>query len=308
MKHNKPLILFGVIIILAFILGFDWMKNRAFEKSASSPSSLFQFGAEEVALMTLMKGEKTITITKKQDTWILNDDAFMVADMTQVTEMLQVSKLLGGEVVSTNPEKQNFYEVNAEKGLQVKLHNASNQLMAYFFLGSPGPIAGTGYLRFHDSNEVRLVSTDFRLVYDKEVNDLRDKTILKIDVTQTKEIVLQEGKSKIIIKKEKEEWRVEGLPQEKIDIATVDRLNATLASLSATDFVQKQTLKELGLDPELFRVTFKSENQSYTLLFGKTEKNNVYAKRADLEQIYLVNKTLYESDIHLKLSDLQKEE
>jgi hypothetical protein len=150
------------------------------------------------------------------------------------------------------------------------------------------------YARREGWNTVLTAANDQFLTWRGSVNDFRDPYLLEL-TAPVAEVEMQEGTNDFTLQRHgSNDWSLVG---EKFaaDADSVKELVKTLAGLRVTDFVQDVvTLHDLpnyGLAPPAHEVTLRSAVGDTNaviaqLLFGSTQTNEVFVKRADENFVY----------------------
>jgi hypothetical protein len=143
---------------------------------------------------------------------------------------------------------------------------------------------------------------------DTKPNDVRDRNLLRVESDIVDRITIEpKDREKIVIARKGESWvRKAGDKDEPINVAAATRLLGELQGQQVTDFVADiaTELPKYGLDQPMVRVTlssYASENTSETkagekpivsVLLGRTEGDNVYAKLDDEPFVVAVSRAL----------------
>jgi hypothetical protein len=307
MQKKKSLILGLIILILGGIFLFDTYREKRREERAETFGKLFSFTENEVVKISLIKGEQPITVSKTDNTWIVNESNEWTADSIVVNRMIQTaSRLQPVQLVSQNESKQSLYGVDVGSSVQVKLYNESEQLLAYFLAGNRGVLSGTSYVRLDGMNDVYLVNEILPDVYPIDIKKLRDKTILNLDENNLREIRMEQPKTTVVLMKGETAWSVQGIADPEVNQDEVKKVVDLTTSLTAEDFVEGKPIADSGFSSPRLRLSIGlSDNTSVQLILGKDEGQNTYVKVADREQIYLVRSTIVQP-LFSKIEDYRK--
>ena len=153
------------------------------------------------------------------------------------------------------------------------------------------------YVKFSARDAVCVVPTALAALLDTKPNDLRDRNLVRVEADIVDRITIEGAdKGRIVLARSGESWvrKVDGKDQ-PINAAAATRLLAELRAQQVAGFVADVAteLPKYGLDVPAVKVTlssYASENTAETkagerpivsVLFGKTEEENVYAKLDD---------------------------
>jgi len=144
-------------------------------------------------------------------------------------------------------------------------------------------------------------------ILDVKPNDLRDKHLVRLNLDTVDRIhIAPAGRPEILLARKGENWTLKSAGDKPANGAEVQRLAQTLQNQNVSAFVSDVAtdLPKYGLDAPVLRVTFSayaSENTAEskagdqavaTILFGKNEGENVYAKLDEEPFIVSVPKAL----------------
>jgi len=178
-------------------------------------------------------------------------------------------------------------------------------------LGDRGPTQNITFLKFAGEKRVLRVHADVRSELDKEVYDLRDKTVIAIDPQKLKkvEIAWAEGERITAHNPQGKAWDTEGLPPGETDLT---KLLATLYGIKEAEakaFIDEnpKDLKTYGLEEPRLTLTFiDDKNLQQVLLVGGKDKKlrGYYAKRIGDPNVFLLEEDFLDN-IPAKTEDLR---
>lgn len=266
---------------VSFIAGFDKAKADAvtvFVKTPAKGSALLK--KTETGAWTVTLQEKTYP-----------------ADMAVITNLLDtVAKLKEDTVASRNPQNFDGFEVTEAKAIEVRIDDGAQKALAHFYVGKNGPDIFSTYIRKKDSNTVLLVNTLLKNVFDRELKDWRDKTILKLNKDDITEYLIEGDMALAMKKDEKGLWQVvkpESFPAKK-DAA--EKTISNFVGVKVVDFPEGK-LSEFGLDKPKRKITsVLKDGAKETLLVGK-DKNayQYFIKPQNKDSVYVIEKYELES-------------
>lgn len=164
------------------------------------------------------------------------------------------------------------------------------------------------YVKLSTRESVLVVPKSLEGLLDTKPNDVRDRNLLRVESDIVDRITIEpKDREKIVIARKGESWvRKVGDKDEPINVAAATRLLGELQGQQVTDFVADiaTELPKYGLDQPVVKVTlssYASENTSETkagekpivsVLLGRTEGDNVYAKLDDEPFVVAVSRAL----------------
>ena len=312
MKTKQLLILGAIFIVLVIVvLLFDNPFGQSeYEKKVETAMPLFpNFNKEQVVKIEITATGETTTLSKQDDNWVVASMDNYPADGEGVAELLsKVTEFKNTQRVSNNPEKQSEFEVDST-GVEAKLMDASDKVLAHLFVGKTTPGFLSSYVRPADSNDVYVAQGYLQSVFNKDTRTWKDRTIFNFN----KGIVTQLN---IISPEETVELRLDadGAWQMLKPVAAaaktteVDALLTTFSGLDTDDFAEaKDELAEYGLDtPQSTISAVLNDGTTATLHVGKEEEGKLYVKRDDKDTVF----RLFKSNVDrlMKKSDTLKAE
>jgi hypothetical protein len=163
------------------------------------------------------------------------------------------------------------------------------------------------YVRSASRGFVYTLPKKIEEVLNTRPDDLRDRHLVRIDTNILDRITIDaSGKGKIVLARKNENWTIASRNNAPANPGEVRRLIDTLQNEQVTKFLEDvaSNLPKYGLDKPQLRLTFSSfasENtaetkageQSFaTIVFGKVDGDNVYARLADEPFIVAVRRGL----------------
>jgi len=192
-------------------------------------------------------------------------------------------------IASKNPNKQDVFEVNKDKGIEVSILDNNKSKLAHFYVGKNGPDLFSTYIRKEGSQQVVLTTGILKPVFEKELKYWRDKTIFKFSKNDIESYELKAKEGYKLTKNAKGEWILKDKESFVADKSKVDETLNTISSLRASDFAEGK-LKEFGLlKPSCMVIVTLKDGSKKELLIGK-QKNSFqyYVKRKDCPQVFVI--------------------
>ncbi len=171
MSNKKILISLGVIFVLIVYL--------VVSKHLKSPDSIsFDVWEGSAGEIDVKKKDFALKLVNKAGKWVINDQAYpatanLVSDMETKIKEIRVDS-----IVST----QGFYDkydLGPDKNVEVTVKK-EGKVVRKLTLGKKGSTYRHTYARIDDKPEIYLLNGTYDSVFDKTVDDLRDKDVLKI--------------------------------------------------------------------------------------------------------------------------------
>lgn len=279
-----------ILLVLFLILVIGWIVLETPRGEEPAVKLLFpNFETEEVVKIQIKEPEEEYVIVKGEKEWLLANLDNFPAEKESVENVLnKIKDLKEGEVVSTNSEKQDVYEVN-EKGIQVLAYNGSEEELANFFVGKRGLIWPSQYLRINDSSKVMMIPENLGEIFDRSKKDWKDKTILALEMGKIVELKIQWEEETVTFKRVEDKWIIGDKE------ANTDKLNPLLSAISdfrASGFGAAEDYDfESGSGLTQIHVVLNTGEGFYVKAVKKDETANEYGVKTSLkETVYKLGK------------------
>ena len=299
MKTKQLLILGAIFVVLAIIILLfeNPFGQSAYEKKVETATPLFpNFNKEQIVKIEIIATDET-TVLSKQDgsNWVVASMDNYPADNEGVTELLsKVAEFKNTQRVSNNPEKQSEFEVDST-GVEAKLMDANDKVLAHLFVGKTTPGFLSSYVRPADSNDVYVAKGYLQSVFNKGTRTWKDRTIFSFNkgiVTQLN-IVSPEEVVELRLNTEGT-WEMIKPVAAAVKTTEVDTLLTTFSELDTDDFAgaTDTPLSEYGLDtPQSTISAVLNDGTMATLHIGSEEEGKLYVKRDDKETVFRLFKS-----------------
>jgi hypothetical protein len=301
-KKSTLFILLSAIVLGAAVYYFDWKRGQKdAEKSAadtSKPVFSLPAGSDIVSIVIThpqVAGEGPIRLEKQNGTWQILQPLHTQADEHLVSGIIET---LGNSRIESNqpgtPDRLKAYGLDPPAvSVEFKLQNGSQHRLK---LGNKD-FTNTYVYGQIDGKEVALVPNALRMQTDLSADFLRDHNVLHIAENNVNSFSLKNPAGQIDAKKEKAGWTFTKPDAGQLaDDSDVTALLNSVSSAKMTAVVAESAdnLDKYGLNAPPITFTATNENeQTATLLLGKKEGSDYYAKDTSHPTIFKVNETLY---------------
>ena len=312
MKTKQLLILGAIFVVLVVVvlLFENPFGQSEYEKKVETATPLFpNFDKEQVGKIEIVATGETTTLSKQDSHWIVASMNNYPADSEGITELLsKVAEFKNTQRVSNNPEKQAEFEVDST-GVEAKLMDASDKLLAHLFIGKTTPGFLSSYVRAADSNDVYVAQGYLQSVFDKGERTWKDRTIFDFNKGIVTQLNISSSEETVELHLDAEgTWQMLKPIASAVKQTEVDSLLTTLSGLDTDDFAEMpDDLGEYGLDmPESTISAVRNDGITATLYIGNEEDGKLYVKRDDADTVF----RLFTSNVDrlIKKSDTLKAE
>ncbi len=272
-----------VLVVVALVVQKNWKSRRSYKENSPIPSSVTE---DAITRLEIINGKDTVEVRKTNGKWVVmvNGEP-REANQSLIEKRLQILVNLKGEVVSKNPKNYEKFGVT-ENAHRVIAYNGNKKLVE-LYLGNTGPTFSSTYVRNPEMKEVFLVKSYLKSPFTSNVEGWRERRIFLFKADSIVRLADISGKDTLFAEREDTTWKF----NVKGDTSALKNAINTIRALSAMDFEDTLSPEQTGLDKpkEIFEVTLK-DGSTYRLFVGKKrDKNSVYVKREDKDQIYVIS-------------------
>jgi hypothetical protein len=232
MKKNTYILvgLFACLFIIAYLV-----LQKPGERSADSASTglLFTVDSLLVDKVEIKMSASALVLEKRGAEWFVAQPINYKADQANIGQLIhQIKNLEVKSIISNKPEKQSVFQVD-QTGTQVTLYEKGVEKVA-FVLGKMAASYSESYARKLNSNDVFLVEGASSYMFNRQVKDWRDKTILTAPKESIKEVRYQYGDTAFSITLSDSAWFA---GKDKAQQSVVEGIVSSLSHLQADDFI-----------------------------------------------------------------------
>ncbi|HOO82928.1 MAG TPA: DUF4340 domain-containing protein [Prolixibacteraceae bacterium] len=263
--NNKWLLVVFVVLLALVVVQFsksDGHKERSFDKE------LVKFNSDEIAKITLfpknLNGE-SIDLQKSNNAWQIETDGKSYnAGQNTIDGMLNsLSNLKALSLAGNSKDRWDSFEVSDSLATRVQLFNQKNKKVADVYIGKfkfSQPRSMSTYVRIDGKKETYRVDGFLSSMFNRNVNDLRDKTITADQVANWTQLTFDyPSDSSFVLSKQDGQWMLDGVLANQNEVSSY--INA----------IKKQNGMSLVDEPAIagtpmFRITIERENLTPIML------------------------------------------
>lgn len=265
------------------------------------------------AILTLpSEDSQTVELEQKNDTWKIVAPQQYQADTEKMNSFL--SKITSSQVKAFITEKA---EDLTQYGLEyptatLSLMVGEDKSQKTLFLGKKNESEEGVYAKHEAMENVFLVDATILDEFPKQINDLRDKTLLAFNNAGIQKIELRSQEESIVLEREAEEdWAITQPQNFAADWEEVRQLLSNARSLTVQQFINDapQDLEQYGLASPVLTIRLWEQEQEipHELLLGSPDPQNagMYAKVGNQDSVVLV-KTEALEQLHKTVFELRE--
>ncbi len=291
------------LVVAAVVL---WPRPAA---SGESASLLPTVKADEVVELAITDADnRSITLARKDGSWVLPEADDYPADEERVTTFLtKIESLKADRVVtqtSGSHKRLGVAEDDFERRIDLQMADGSRQRL---YVGT-SPTWQAVHVRADGQDEVYLTSELAAQDAGSEATAWVDTTYLSIPQEQIVRITIENAQGTLELAKDGETWKLEGLAAgETLDETKVNSLLSRVTSVSLLEPLGKDQLPAYGLDEPLAVVTVDTDDgQSHILRVGAQdpEDNSYVVASSDSEYYVRVREFVVQNLVEYGQQDL----
>ncbi|PIP37624.1 MAG: hypothetical protein COX20_01030 [Desulfobacterales bacterium CG23_combo_of_CG06-09_8_20_14_all_52_9] len=323
MKKKVEYLLLAAVIVGALA----YLMLRETDRTRYALPQLTEVTGTALTGVEIAKGDKTISLAKKEDRWHIFPGDFP-ADGEKAAGILDSAAKLS--FVARVSESKNYarYDLGDDRKIRVKAFSG-DAVKRDFEIGSTASTFRHTHVKISGDPNVYQAQGNLKSKFDVTVDDLRDRTVLSFDTTRVQEFsIMLNGKSVMITKKLKAEnrlkenadtpktepqspekqnfvWETEG--GRPVDEAKVKRLLSSLVGLRCQKYLEGFKVEDFK-DPEI-EIAIKADKEHILKFFKKDDKDqqNRSGTSSDNAYPFLIAKPQIQ-DISSFVEDLKKAE
>jgi len=295
---KKEFIIMAIIIILLGLYLLFQNKDKVHYKIPE----LNPVDKEDINKVEIKSADKTITLIKKDGNWVIEPKEY-ATNTEKVNQILDTISNLTLTDLASKVKDYTRFDLSKDKAIKVKAFKDTEELRD-FEIGKMASTYGHTFVKIKDNPNVYYARESFRSHFEAKVDDLRDKTVMKLDSNEISEITIeQEGQSYVFAKNvksttppieikaeddksgdDKQPAAVETpqKPEEQITWTTadgkigkksqIDSLINQLTNLSCQEYADDKNIDEIKSQEPIFTLKLKGNKDYMISFYPKIEK------------------------------------
>jgi len=285
MRIRKEYIILGMVILALSLYLFLRKQDRTHYKVPEVPP----LAQADISKIEISKKGTAITLNKRDTIWRIAPQGYS-ADAGKVKSMLDAIEKLTLTAMISESKNYNRYDLDDKKKLTVKAWTG-DMVKRDFAIGKVAPSYRHTFVQVGGDPRVYHAEGNFRGVFDLNMDNLRDKMVLKFEKVEIQGIrVSKGGKSTSFSRKQvpveikldqeaeassppasKTEILWETTEGQKADEVKLDRLLTTLSNLSCEKYVDDKK-KEDFTEP-IYTIQLRGIEEYSLSIFGRLDKD-----------------------------------
>jgi hypothetical protein len=182
MKVKKEYLILLLIIVALAVYLFMRKEDRTLYELPVLPG----ISKKDISKIEITKGNTSIVLNKKDDQWVIGSQQYP-ADKNKINEILDASEKLTLTALVSESKNYIRYDLTDEKKVNVKAWQADT-LKRDFDVGKAASSFRHTFVKLADDERVFHARENFRNKFDQSVDNLRDKTVFSVQVSDIDQI------------------------------------------------------------------------------------------------------------------------
>ncbi|MFY9804355.1 MAG: DUF4340 domain-containing protein [Candidatus Acidiferrales bacterium] len=296
-----------LIVLLVALLGagavyyFDWQRGQkeAAKATVDTSKPAFAVQAQDISSLSISypadPKAQAIQLAKVSGAWEITSPIQTGADdpaVEGIVEQLATARVSQTEPAAPDRLKAYGLETPAV-GLEFQLKNGTKHTLK---LGTKDFTGVSVYALADNSKEVALLPESLLVSVDKPLQELRDRAVLHITSDDVNSFELKNSSGEVAASKGKNGWQFSKPASTAGDEDAITSLFTTVANAKMVT-VTSETADKLGsyglTSPAITFTASDARGKSATLLVGKKEGDEYFARDISRPTIFRINQDLY---------------
>jgi hypothetical protein len=295
-----------IVLLLAIIVGvaayyFDWKRGQkeAANTPADSAKPAFSLKADDISALTISyptdPKSQPIHFEKQNEAWQITAPLQTGADDPSLQGILQ--QLASVRVAQTEPGTPDRLKVfgldTPALTLDFQMKNGAKHSLR---LGKKDFTGVSVYAIVDDAKDVALLPESLLISADKPLQDLRDHSVLHFVTDDVKSFGLKNSSGELAAAKDHDVWKFTKPAGTPGDGDAINALLSAVANAKTSTIVSEtpENLPKYGLaSPPISFSVADAKGEIATLLVGKKEGDEYFARDAARPTIFSINQGLY---------------
>ena len=240
---------------------------------------------------------ETTALKKADDAWQLQAPVTDKADEAEVSGLISnLGTVEVSRVIDENPPDLTPYGLGPPR-IEIEFKAGGDAMDKKLLIGDKSPTGAQLFAKRNDEKRVFLIPGFLESTFNRSAFDLRDKTLLKVDLEKVDGLeVVADGKT-LQLNKDGTNWKITKPVQARADYGAVEgligRLQTSQMKAIVTGDAAPSELKKYGLDKPTTTVNVSAGSSRAALLVGaKTPDNTFYARDLSRPMVFTIDATL----------------
>lgn len=306
MKRSTLIVLAAAAALASFVYFYEIKRGAPKEAVEDESKPAFSLQTADVTSLTLTRAGQKMVFENHNGDWQVTQPVQTEADQAVLEGI--ATELSSARVTRTLPaapdSMASYGLAPPEVTLEFQLKNGTRHKLE---LGAKDFTGISAYGIVDGAKQVSLLPESLLVTTDKPLDELRDRTVLRVLSSQATSIDLKNPSNELVVSSDSGKWRIHKPRETPADTSAVDSLLASVSSAKMTKVVSEtpSDLAKYGLTNPAVTLHLKlTGDKEATLIVGKKVDNDYYARDASRPLIFRINEDFYKK-LNPKLFDFR---
>jgi hypothetical protein len=285
---KEYLILGGVIVALVLVLVLVSLSKSCTGQSLPTIAKIKKDDITKIVFTSSANGELTVE-KDKEGKWRMIPQQYPV-DKNSIDSMIaNVADVTINALIS---DKKAYERYNLDDANKIAVSAfAGDKLARQYDIGKPSETSSFTFIKLADNPNIYSAKGNIRTVFDKKVDDMRDKLVMNFAKETITAFILETGGKTITIRQELNKidpaatpeagaqapaavWKTD-LSDKPVSDTVINELFDGMINLTCDTFVEGKTKQELSTQPFSYRVTARGA-KDYVVTYVDSGVENQY--------------------------------
>ena len=283
--------------LLTWVYFTDVRGREEREQTAEDAGKALPIDDEAISQISIIYPDRTITGVRTDGGWEVTEPSGIEADSGEWDLLASNVPRIERDQTLSSAADLGQYGL-AEPILRVAITMSDGATHEVLF-GSQNPREIYNYAKLASNDEVFLAPSSWLRIFRKEVNELRDKTVLRFEQDDI-DLIEISGLNSLRLRRADEEWSLEAPIQTNADQSEVSTFLGAIDFARATGFADADTEAAItGLDAPALHILLhdQANDRDHVLLIGDEKEDDAdhyYVKDDSRDTIFVVDSDIFE--------------
>ncbi len=179
-----------IILVLVIALLSVYIYFQKTDKTHYTLPDIAKIDIEDITGLNVKKGEQELVLQREEDQWLILPEKYQ-ADNEAVKKMLDIISAPILTAMASESKNYSIYELGEEKGIKATIFKGDTVLRK-LEIGKTASSYRHTFVKLEDDSRIYHAEQNFRGHFDKNIPELRDRQVMKIE-EDVSEIILTSG-------------------------------------------------------------------------------------------------------------------
>ena len=300
-KKTTLFLLLGAIALGAAVYYFDWRRSQKESEKPPADAAKLAFSIQPQDITSLVikhpgnPAESTLQFEKRDGVWQITQPIETRADQASLGGIIDgLSSARIAQTEPGTPDRLNVFGLDPPAiSLEFQAGSGAKHTVAF---GKKDFIGVSVYSIVDSGKDVALLPESLLISSDKSLQDLRDRDVLHAASDKVLSFDLKNPSGQLAAKKVKDEWEFTKPAGSRGDAGNISALLAGVGSAKWTAVASESSdnLAKYGLtNPAVSLTTLDDKGKSATLIVGKKDGDQYFARDTSGPVIFRISEDLY---------------